>query len=92
MTPSRRGALTLLSTVAVALLPISLRAEPVPLRQVVELALSHATGGAIAAADEQRAAAGVRELHDGYIPQITVGAGLGPPSYGFPLSIEGQRC
>jgi outer membrane protein TolC len=90
MTPSRRGALTLLSTVAVALLPISLRAEPVPLRQVVELALSHATGGAIAAADEQRAAAGVRELHDGYIPQITVGAGLGPPSYGFPLSIEGQ--
>ena len=72
------------------LIPPSLLAEPVPLKRVVELALVHSTGAAIAAADEQRAAAGYRELHDSYIPQFTTGAGLGPPSYGFPLALEGQ--
>jgi outer membrane protein TolC len=90
MKPSSPGALILFWTLAIVLLPASLLAEPVPLRRVVELALAHATGAGIAAADEQRAAAGYRELHDSYIPQITVGAGLGPPSYGFPLSLEGQ--
>ena len=89
MKPSSRGALILLST-AIVFLPPCLQAEPVPLKRVVELALSHATGGAIAAADEQRAEAAYRELRNSYIPQLTVGAGLGPPSYGFPLSIEGQ--
>jgi outer membrane protein TolC len=88
MRPSSRGVLLL--TFAIVLLPASMLAEPVPLRRVVELALSHATGEAIAAADEQRAAANVRDLRNSYIPQITLGAGLGPPSYGFPLSIEGQ--
>lgn len=88
MKPSSRGVL-FFSLLAV-LLPHSLRAEPVSLKRVVELALSHATGGAIAAADEQHAAAGVRELQNAYIPQVILGAGLGPPSYGFPLSIEGQ--
>jgi outer membrane protein TolC len=70
------------------LLPTSLLAEPVTLRHAVELALQHATGMGIAAADEQRAAAGYRELHSSYIPQVTAGAGLGW-SYGFPLSLEG---
>lgn len=74
----------------IVLLPSSLLAEPVPLKRIVELALAHATGAAIAAADEQRAAASYRELRDNYVPQITVGAGLGPPSYGFPLALEGQ--
>ena len=90
MKPSRRGALTFCCILLVAYVPASRAAESVPLRRVVELALSHATGVGIAAADEQRAAAGVRELSNSYIPQVTVGAGLGPPSYGFPLSIEGQ--
>jgi outer membrane protein len=72
------------------LLPTSLLAEPVPLKRVVELALAHGTGAAIAAADEQRASASYRELHDSYIPQLIAGAGLGPPAYGFPLSLEGQ--
>src|SRR5215469_1045947 len=88
MKPSSRGVLFL--TLVIVLFSASMLAEPVPLRRVVELALSHATGGAIAAADEQRAAANVRDLRNSYIPQITLGAGLGPPSYGFPLSIEGQ--
>ncbi len=74
---------------ATVLLPASLVAEPVSLKHVVELALAHATGAAISEAEEKRAAAGYRELHDGYIPQITTGAGLGY-SYGFPLALEGQ--
>jgi len=75
---------------AAVLFPSSLLAEPIPLKRIVELALSHATAGAIAAADEQRADAGYRELHSSYMPQFTTGAGLGPPSYGFPLALEGQ--
>jgi outer membrane protein TolC len=73
---------------AVLVLPACLLAEPVPLKRVVELALSHATGAAVAAADQQRAAAALRELRDSYVPQLTTGAGLGY-SYGFPLSLEG---
>jgi outer membrane protein len=87
---SSRGVLALLWTLVVLLLSASSPAEPVPLKRVVELALSHATAGAIAAADEQRANAQYRELHNNYVPQLTIGAGLGPPSYGFPLALEGQ--
>ncbi len=74
---------------AVVLIPATLLAEPVPLKRVVQLALAHATGGAIAAADEQRAVAGYRELKDNYVPQLSTGAGLGY-SYGFPLGLEGS--
>ena len=76
-------------TLAVVLVPASLLAQSVPLKRVVELALSHATGAAIAAADEQRAAAAYRELHDNYVPQLSTGAGLGY-SFGFPLGLEGS--
>src|SRR5258708_7913130 len=72
----------------VLFLPASLLAEPVTLQQMVELALKHATGVAIAAADVQHASAGFRELRNSYIPQLTAGAGLGW-SDGFPLSLEG---
>ncbi len=89
MTLSSRGAFLCFISAAV-LVPISLQAEPVPLKRVVELALSHATAGAIATADEQHAAASYRDLRSSYIPQVILGAGLGPPSYGFPLSIAGQ--
>ncbi len=88
MKAPRRGAI-LLSCFGLLLLPVSLPAEPVPLKRIVELALSHATGAGIAAADEQRAAAASRELRDSYIPQISTGAGLGY-SHGFPLSLEGS--
>jgi len=70
-------------------LPASLLAEPITLHHAVELALKHANGAAIAAADEQHASAAYRELRNNYIPQVTVGAGLGW-SYGFPLSLEGS--
>src|SRR5580658_8746922 len=62
--------------VAIVLLPTSLLAESVSLKRVVELALTHATGAAITAADEAHAAAGYQELHNNYIPQISTGAGL----------------
>ena len=73
---------------AVLLLPASLLAEPITLHHAVELALKHANGAAIAAADEQHASAAYRELRNNYIPQVTTSAGLGW-SYGFPLSLEG---
>ena len=89
MTTLPRGSRFAKWIATVVLVPTSLLAEPVPLKQVVELALAHATGAAIAAADEERAAAGYRELHNNYIPQLATGAGLGY-SYGFPLALEGS--
>jgi outer membrane protein TolC len=73
---------------ASALLPSLANAEPVPLKRAVELALAHSTTTAIAAADQMHANESVRELKDNYIPQFTVGSGLGK-SWGFPLSLEG---
>src|SRR5713226_3313417 len=89
MKTSCRAARTTKWILAVVLLPSSLLAEPVSLKRVVELALAHATGAAIAAADEQRASATYRELHNNYVPQVSTGAGLGY-SYGFPLALEGS--
>jgi outer membrane protein TolC len=83
------GARTAKWILAVLLVPSSLLAEPVSLKRVVELALRHASGAAIAAADEQRSAAGYRELRNNYVPQFSTGAGLGY-SYGFPLALEGS--
>ncbi len=84
-----RSALPLILSLVFFLFPAGSFAEPVPLKRVVELALSHATGGAIAAAEEQRAAAAYRDLRNSYIPQLMTGAGLGF-SYGFPLGLEGS--
>jgi outer membrane protein TolC len=69
-------------------LPASLLAEPVTLRQVVELALKHATAISITGADQQHAFASYRELRNSYIPELNAGAGIGW-SDGFPLSLEG---
>lgn len=73
---------------ALLFLPAASLAQPLTLRHAVELALKHANGLAIAAADEQHAAASYRELRNSYIPQLTAGAGIGW-SDGFPLSLEG---
>jgi outer membrane protein TolC len=89
MKTSRRAAHSVEWILAVVLLPGSLLAEQVSLKRVVELALTHATGAAIAAADEQHASASYRELRNDYVPQFSTGAGLGY-SYGFPLALEGS--
>jgi outer membrane protein len=73
---------------ALLFLPATSLAEPLTLRHAVELALKHASGIAISAADEQHASASYRELRNSYIPQLNAGAGLGY-SDGFPLSLEG---
>jgi outer membrane protein TolC len=78
-----------LSLAVLLFLPASLLAEPVTLHHAVELALNHATGAGIAAADKQHASASYRELRNSYIPQLNAGAGLGW-SDGFPLSLEGS--
>jgi outer membrane protein TolC len=84
-----RGTHTAKWTLAFFLIPASLLAESVSLKRVVELALTHATGAAITAADEERASANYRELRNRYIPVLATGAGLGY-SYGFPLALEGS--
>lgn len=89
MKTSWRGAHTAKWIMTFLLIPASLLAEPVSLKRVVELALNHATGAAVAAADERRAAAAFQELRNNYIPQLATGAGLGY-SYGFPLALEGS--
>lgn len=71
------------------LVPTSLLAEPITLQHAVELALKHATGIGISAADEQHASASYHELRNSYIPQLNAGAGIGW-SDGFPLSLEGS--
>lgn len=64
-------------------------AETVPFQRILELALTHSTGSAIANADVQHMLASYRELRNSYAPQVFVGSGLGY-SYGFPLSLEGS--
>ncbi|HXO32746.1 MAG TPA: TolC family protein, partial [Candidatus Acidoferrales bacterium] len=81
--------LSLASLLFLLLLPASLLAEPLTLKHAVELALQHANGAAIAAADQQNAAANTRELRSSYLPQLTTGAALGW-SHGFPLSLAGS--
>src|SRR3954468_2398156 len=67
----------------------SAKADPVTFRQAVELALRHSGTMAIATADQQRAHASYLELRNMYLPQVTLGSGLGW-SYGYPMSIEGS--
>jgi outer membrane protein TolC len=70
------------------LVPASLLAQTITLRQAVELALQHASGIGITTAEEKHANASYRELRNSYIPQLNVGAGIGY-SDGFPLTLEG---
>lgn len=64
-------------------------AEPVAFRRIVELALKHSNTVAIANADNAKAEQVVAEARRMYIPQVTLGSGLGY-SYGIPASIEGN--
>lgn len=75
--------------IATPLLSTALSAEPLPLKRAVELALSHSTTAAIANADEQHALDSYLEARDSYLPQLTLGSGLGK-TWGYPLSLEGS--
>jgi outer membrane protein TolC len=63
-------------------------AETLPLDRAIRLALSHSTTSLIAAADVRRAFASYRELRNSYIPQVSVGSGLGWP-VGNPIALGG---
>jgi outer membrane protein TolC len=64
-------------------------AEPVPLKRIVELALTHSATAASADAMAQRAYASYRAAHNQYLPTLVVGSGLGY-TQGYPLSLEGS--
>lgn len=62
---------------------------PISFRNAMELALEHSGVMGIAAINQWRARAAYQELKASYIPQLTIGSGLGY-SYGFPLTLEGS--
>lgn len=62
---------------------------PIPFRNAVELALQHSGVLGIAAMNQWRARKQYEEVRANWIPQLTVGSGLGY-SYGFPLTLEGS--
>ena len=64
-------------------------ASPIAFRQAIELALQHSGVMGIAAMNEWRAHKVYQELRANYIPQVSIGSGLGY-SYGFPLTLEGS--
>jgi outer membrane protein TolC len=63
--------------------------DKLTLKHAVELALQHSPVAAQVVADEERALASYREMRNNYIPQLTVGSGLGA-TWGYPLSLEGS--
>lgn len=87
MHPASRRLIVLL--VAFLLAPCTLTAEPVTLKRVVELALSHGTSAAAAEAMAQRAYASYRAARNQYLPTLVIGSGLGY-TLGYPLSLEGS--
>jgi outer membrane protein TolC len=62
---------------------------PITFHQAVELALQHSGIMGIAAVNQWRSHKAYLEARDHYLPQLTVGSGLGY-SYGFPLTLEGS--
>ncbi len=64
-------------------------APKLTLKHAIDLALVHAPAAAQANADEVRASAAIQEARNNYIPQVTVGSGLGE-TWGYPLSLEGS--
>src|ERR1700690_97011 len=64
-------------------------AEPIPFRKAVDLALQHSGVMGIATVNQWRAHEAYEEVRANYVPQITIGSGLGY-SYGFPLTLEGS--
>jgi outer membrane protein TolC len=87
--PFRGFCLAIICSLASSLFPLTLHAEPIPLKRIVEAALAHSTISQAADSDQQRAFASYREVRNQYIPQFVVGSGLGA-SWGYPLSLEGS--
>lgn len=78
------GALLFLPSLCTAADP-----PPIPFRNAVQMALEHSGVMGIAAMNQWRAHEAYEEVKGNYLPQATVGSGLGY-SYGFPLTLEGS--
>jgi outer membrane protein TolC len=89
MKPALRYGSLLLLVFAVLDLSSAMLAEPVPLQRAVQMALTRSPVAAAAGADEQRAYQSYREIRNQYIPQFSIGSGLGK-AWGYPLSLEGS--
>lgn len=63
--------------------------DPLPFSQALDLALQHSGIMGIAAINQWRSQMVYKELRSNYIPQLTIGSGLGY-AYGFPLTLEGS--
>jgi len=63
--------------------------DPLPFSQALDLALQHSGIMGIATINQWRAQKAYQEVRNNYIPQLTIGSGLGY-SYGFPLTLEGS--
>jgi outer membrane protein TolC len=88
--PSRWVRSLVIAVAVLAAMPsIAQDAPKLTLKRAIDLALAHAPASAQASADESRAAASVQEARNNYIPQVTVGSGLGE-TWGYPLSLEGS--
>ena len=75
--------------VAVAVAMAAPPEEPLRFRQAIDLALHHSGIAAIATVNQWRSQKAYEEVRNHYLPQLTVGSGLGY-SYGFPLTLEGS--
>jgi len=59
------------------------------LRRAIDLALTHSPSTGVARAGELASRGNSRAARSYYVPQVTLGSGLGY-AYGFPLSLEGS--
>jgi outer membrane protein len=80
-----------LASILLSLLATQWAAEAPALsfRQAVDLALQHSGVTAIATVNQWRSQKAYEEVRNHYLPQLTVGSGLGY-SLGFPLTLEGS--
>jgi outer membrane protein TolC len=89
MKPASRNIVLFFFTLFLTSFCGSVAAEQLPLKRAVELALSHSTTMEGSQLDAQRAYASYHEARNQYLPQVSVGSGLGK-TYGYPLSLEGS--
>ena len=94
----KRNPITSAKAVALLLLMLSIptfslaadpNGPPIPFRNAIDKALENSGVMGIATINQWRARKAYEELRANYIPQVTVGSGLGY-SYGFPLTLEGS--
>ena len=88
---ARAIAIATLLLLSPSVLPAQTPADPGPLsfHRAVDLALQHSGVMGIATLNQWRAEKAYQEVRNHWIPQLTIGSGLGY-SYGFPLTLEGS--